>query len=133
MDGGTGFDYARYDDAAYGDIVVSMANPTMGTGAASGDTFTDIEGLILGEATTGSMAVPSAITSMAKPEMTVFSVVLALISWMAVPGSILRAMMMPITEALLSRLTISRMLHAGQALQLVTPSQYRGFYPRRGR
>jgi Ca2+-binding RTX toxin-like protein len=49
--GGDGFDYARYDDAAHGDIVVSMnnaANAILGTSAAQGDSFSGIEGLIMG-------------------------------------------------------------------------------------
>ena len=46
--GGDGIDYARYDDAAYGDIVVSLANPAINTNVAAGDTFVGIEGLITG-------------------------------------------------------------------------------------
>jgi serralysin len=52
MIGGGGFDYARYDDANYGDIVVSMnnaANLALGTGPANDDQFFEIEGLILGD------------------------------------------------------------------------------------
>ncbi|WP_394689336.1 calcium-binding protein [Hoeflea sp.] len=48
LNGGTGLDYARYDDAAYGDLWVSLQVPALNTGAAEGDTFTEIEGLILG-------------------------------------------------------------------------------------
>lgn len=51
IDGGAGFDYARYDDANYGDIRVALnsaANASLGTGAAAGDRFSGIEGLILG-------------------------------------------------------------------------------------
>lgn len=47
LNGGDGtIDYARYDDAAYGDIRVSLASAAVGTGAAKGDTFTGIEGII---------------------------------------------------------------------------------------
>ncbi|WP_394689335.1 nidogen-like domain-containing protein [Hoeflea sp.] len=46
--GGAGFDYARFDDAAYGNITVSLAAPSIGTSVAAGDVFVDIEGLILG-------------------------------------------------------------------------------------
>jgi Ca2+-binding RTX toxin-like protein len=51
LHGGAGFDYARYDDASYGDIVVSMNNPAnlaLGTGPANDDQFFEIEGLIMG-------------------------------------------------------------------------------------
>lgn len=48
LDGGAGFDYARYNDADYGNIKVSLGSPSVGTGAAAGDTFTGIEGLIMG-------------------------------------------------------------------------------------
>jgi serralysin len=47
-DGGDGFDYARYDDAAYASFVVSLAMPSINTGVAAGDTFVSIEGLMLG-------------------------------------------------------------------------------------
>jgi Ca2+-binding RTX toxin-like protein len=50
-DGGAGIDYARYDDGNPGDIRVSLdnaANTAIGTGAAAGDSFNDVEGLILG-------------------------------------------------------------------------------------
>ncbi|WP_394691610.1 M10 family metallopeptidase [Hoeflea sp.] len=46
--GGSGLDYARYDDAGYGDIRVSLQAPSIGTSVAAGDTFVEIEGLILG-------------------------------------------------------------------------------------
>jgi Ca2+-binding RTX toxin-like protein len=45
---GTGVDYARYDDADYGNLVVSLAGPATNTGAAAGDTYTGIEGIIGG-------------------------------------------------------------------------------------
>lgn len=48
LDGGAGLDYARYDDAAYGDIRVSLASVGVGTGVAAGDTFVGVEGLIMG-------------------------------------------------------------------------------------
>ncbi|WP_394691608.1 M10 family metallopeptidase [Hoeflea sp.] len=48
MNGGSGLDYARYDEAAYGDIRVSLQVPALNTNVAAGDTFTGIEGLILG-------------------------------------------------------------------------------------
>jgi len=48
--GGDGFDYARYNDANYGDITVSLLDPSQNSGAAAGDTFSDIEGLIMGNA-----------------------------------------------------------------------------------
>lgn len=48
INGGAGLDYARYDDANYGDIRVSLQVPGVGTGAAQGDSFSGVEGLILG-------------------------------------------------------------------------------------
>ncbi|MEO0618628.1 MAG: calcium-binding protein, partial [Pseudomonadota bacterium] len=48
LDGGSGIDYARYNDANYGDVIVSLGDASLNTGAADGDTFTAIEGLILG-------------------------------------------------------------------------------------
>ncbi|MFC3077022.1 calcium-binding protein [Phenylobacterium terrae] len=48
LDGGWGFDYARYDDAAYAGFTASLADPTRNTGAAAGDVFVAIEGLVLG-------------------------------------------------------------------------------------
>ncbi|WP_394691611.1 reprolysin-like metallopeptidase [Hoeflea sp.] len=47
--GGSGFDYARYDEVNYGDIQVSLQVASLNTGAAAGDVFAEIEGLILGE------------------------------------------------------------------------------------
>jgi len=47
-DGGTGIDYARYNDAAYGDLVISLIAPETNTGAAAGDTYISIEGIIGG-------------------------------------------------------------------------------------
>jgi serralysin len=46
LDGGDGFDKARYDDAS-GGFRVSLENPGLNTGAASTDTLVSIEGLIL--------------------------------------------------------------------------------------
>lgn len=48
LNGGAGFDYARYDDTNYGDLIVSLGTPSRNTGAAAGDTFVGIEGLVLG-------------------------------------------------------------------------------------
>ncbi|CAN5190664.1 M10 family metallopeptidase [soil metagenome] len=48
LDGGTGVDYARYDDANYGNLFISLANPASNTGAAAGDIFLGIEGIIGG-------------------------------------------------------------------------------------
>jgi Ca2+-binding RTX toxin-like protein len=45
---GPGVDYARYDDADYGNLVISLANPAANTGAAAGDTYTGIEGVFSG-------------------------------------------------------------------------------------
>jgi len=47
-DGGAGTDYARYNDAAYGDLVISLIAPATNTGAAAGDTYIAIEGIIAG-------------------------------------------------------------------------------------
>ena len=47
-DGGAGTDYARYNDAAYGDLVISLIAPATNTGAAAGDTYISIEGIIAG-------------------------------------------------------------------------------------
>ncbi|WP_422369755.1 FG-GAP-like repeat-containing protein [Hoeflea sp.] len=46
MDGGTGTDYARYDDATSA-VAVYLANDRPNSGEAAGDTFANIEGLIL--------------------------------------------------------------------------------------
>ena len=35
---GTGVDYAAYDDANWGNLVISLANPSQNTGVAAGDT-----------------------------------------------------------------------------------------------
>lgn len=48
LDGGAGTDLARYDDADYGDLTVSLQAPSINTGAAAGDTFVDIEGIVGG-------------------------------------------------------------------------------------
>ena len=48
MSGDTGFDYARYDDANYGNLVISLNTPASNTGAAAGDTYTGIEGVVGG-------------------------------------------------------------------------------------
>ncbi|WP_422370993.1 calcium-binding protein [Hoeflea sp.] len=46
MDGGADFDYARYDNAASA-VAVYLANDRPNSGEAAGDTFANIEGLIL--------------------------------------------------------------------------------------
>ncbi|WP_422369754.1 M10 family metallopeptidase C-terminal domain-containing protein [Hoeflea sp.] len=46
LDGGSGFDYARYDNAASA-VAVYLANDRPNSGEAAGDTFANIEGLIL--------------------------------------------------------------------------------------
>jgi Ca2+-binding RTX toxin-like protein len=46
--GGNGFDYARYDDADYGSLVIDLGNPANNTGAAAGDTYTLVEGVLAG-------------------------------------------------------------------------------------
>ncbi|MGL4489298.1 MAG: beta strand repeat-containing protein [Rhizobiaceae bacterium] len=46
--GGTGIDYARYDDFNWGNLVISLAAPASNTGAAAGDTYTGIEGVVGG-------------------------------------------------------------------------------------
>lgn len=43
-----GIDYARYDDANYGNLVIRLDNPTLNTGAAAGDSYIGIEGLVAG-------------------------------------------------------------------------------------
>ena len=47
IDGGAGFDYARFDDASYAGLTADLANIVAGTGAAAGDTYANVEGLIL--------------------------------------------------------------------------------------
>ena len=47
-DGGAGFDYVRYDDAGYAGLTAALFAPQLNTGAAVGDTYANIEGLILG-------------------------------------------------------------------------------------
>jgi len=46
--GGDGIDYARYDDANWGNLVINLAIPSVNTGAAAGDTYTAVEGIIGG-------------------------------------------------------------------------------------
>jgi Ca2+-binding RTX toxin-like protein len=48
--GGTdaGVDYARYDDANHGNLTISLLTGLAGTGAAAGDTYSGIEGLVGG-------------------------------------------------------------------------------------
>jgi Ca2+-binding RTX toxin-like protein len=46
--GGAGVDYASYEDANWGDLVISLANPSLNTSAAAGDTYSTIEGVIGG-------------------------------------------------------------------------------------
>ena len=46
LNGGGGFDYARYDSASSG-VIADLSNTQAGTGEAAGDTFVDIEGLVL--------------------------------------------------------------------------------------
>jgi Ca2+-binding RTX toxin-like protein len=48
LNGGSGFDYASYNDDNYGNIQVSLSTPSLNTNVAAGDTFSGIEGLILG-------------------------------------------------------------------------------------
>lgn len=47
-DGGAGFDYVRYDDAGYAGLTAALFAPQLNTGVAVGDTYANIEGLILG-------------------------------------------------------------------------------------
>jgi Ca2+-binding RTX toxin-like protein/subtilisin-like proprotein convertase family protein len=44
----SGIDYARYDDANYGNLIIRLDNAALNTGAAAGDTYTGIEGLVGG-------------------------------------------------------------------------------------
>jgi Ca2+-binding RTX toxin-like protein len=47
--GGAGLDFARYDDANYGNLVINLANPSLNSGtAAVGDTYVGIEGVVGG-------------------------------------------------------------------------------------
>ncbi|MCB6180227.1 hypothetical protein LHP98_19145, partial [Rhodobacter sp. Har01] len=48
--GGDGqeIDYARYDDANWGNLIIRLDNPALNTGAAQGDRYVGIEGLIGG-------------------------------------------------------------------------------------
>ncbi len=43
-----GVDFARYDDGNYGNLTISLIAPASNTGAAAGDTYTGIEGLVGG-------------------------------------------------------------------------------------
>ncbi len=43
-----GIDYARYDDANYGNLTIRLDAPNLNTGAAAGDTYSGIEGLVGG-------------------------------------------------------------------------------------
>jgi serralysin len=47
LDGGEGFDYARFDDASYAGLVASLLDSSINTGAAAGDTYNNIEGVVL--------------------------------------------------------------------------------------
>jgi len=44
----SGIDYARYDDANYGNLTIRLDASGLNTGAAAGDTYTGIEGLVGG-------------------------------------------------------------------------------------
>jgi Ca2+-binding RTX toxin-like protein len=48
LDGGDGIDYARYDDANHGNLTIRLDAPSLNTGAAAGDTYFNIEGLVGG-------------------------------------------------------------------------------------
>jgi Ca2+-binding RTX toxin-like protein len=43
-----GVDYARYDDANYGNLIIRLDAQSLNTGAAAGDTYVGIEGLVSG-------------------------------------------------------------------------------------
>jgi Ca2+-binding RTX toxin-like protein len=45
-DGGAGFDYVRFDEAAYGSFVISLLTPSLNTGPAAGDRYLRVEGVI---------------------------------------------------------------------------------------
>lgn len=47
LDGGAGFDLARYDDANYGNLFIDMGG-TLQSGAALGDTYFEVEGIVGG-------------------------------------------------------------------------------------
>lgn len=47
LQGGDGFDYARYDEANYAGFTASLSTPSLNSGAAAGDHYADVEGLIL--------------------------------------------------------------------------------------
>jgi serralysin len=46
--GGDGVDFARYDDANYGNLSIRLDVPSINAGAAAGDTYFGIEGLVGG-------------------------------------------------------------------------------------
>jgi Ca2+-binding RTX toxin-like protein len=46
--GGDGIDYARYDDANWGNLTIRLDAPASNTGVAAGDTYVGIEGLVGG-------------------------------------------------------------------------------------
>ncbi len=46
--GGSGLDFARYDEANWGNLTIRLDVPSLNTGAAAGDTYTGIEGLVGG-------------------------------------------------------------------------------------
>ncbi len=46
--GSAGIDYARYDDANYGNLTIRLDYSSLNTGAAAGDTYFGIEGLVGG-------------------------------------------------------------------------------------
>ncbi|MDO9524342.1 MAG: hypothetical protein Q7J57_02195, partial [Gemmobacter sp.] len=48
MVGGDGFDYVAYDEVDYGPLVINLQTPGLNTGAAAGDTYAGIEGVIGG-------------------------------------------------------------------------------------
>jgi Ca2+-binding RTX toxin-like protein len=47
-EGGAGIDYARYDDANYGNLMIRLGDEWLNTGAAAGDFYVGIEGLVGG-------------------------------------------------------------------------------------
>jgi Ca2+-binding RTX toxin-like protein len=46
--GGDGIDYARYDESNYGNLIIRLDSANLNTGAASGDTYDSVEGLVGG-------------------------------------------------------------------------------------